>query len=156
MALIGTLNPLGMVIYEDSNPGQVESPIDGVGPSGTNYDHGAYQQVVATPFDHARDTANGENLRPAGYRRAVDIDWELGGEGGATNRAPFVDNGIRRWENFDLRGAAPNIPQRAIYGNYGDAGYTDSYANFYASAIAAGAENEITAEESWALISQGW
>jgi hypothetical protein len=155
VAFIGTPNELGIVIYENDNPGQTEEVLTGVGPSGTSYDEGYYQQVVGVPYDHARDTANGENVRPSPYRRAVDIDWEYGGEPGATNRAPYVDNGIRRWENFDLRGAAPHIPQRQVYGNYGDAGYSDSYTEWYSQAIAFGAQDEITAEESWAIVSGG-
>ena len=159
MAMRGQASALGMVIYEaDSAEYDDLNPADNVGIT-ESYVDGPYGPVAARVFYHERDAGNTFGIEPMAYRTtqmvlSPDGADNPGGETGLVNRFPFTDNGIQPWEDFNLRGAAPLIPKRHVYGSYGDVGNTDSYSTFYAQAIAQGAQDQQTAEEQWALMSQ--
>jgi hypothetical protein len=162
------VNNLGMVIYEqelgDTNPSYdalafENAPEDSDVEFGvlTDYGSGPYPNAPVVYY-HERDAANSENLYPTGYVTSEQVanpygQFNPGGQAGLVNRMPFTQNGIADWEDHNLRGAAPHIPKRVVYGSYGDVGNTDSYSAFYAQAIAQGAEQQMTREEQWALMS---
>lgn len=157
--LRGQVSALGMVIYEaDAGQHDDDNPADNVGIT-ESYDDGVFGPTAPIVFYHERDAGNTHGITPPVYRTTAQVldpngTDNPGGETGLVNRFPFTDNGIQPWEDFNLRGAAPFIPKRHVYGSYGDVGNSDDYAQFYAQAVAQGAQDYLTTEQQWALMSE--
>lgn len=123
-------------------------------PGTTVYDSGF--PIVSAPVFKGTDTDLGSNLEPDPIVKVSELDYEIGGEPGAVNRQAVVMHGIdNMWDAHDFRGDHAAIPRRTT-GNYGDVGNTDDYTSQYAGAIAANAYPDMTTEETWDTISQGF
>jgi len=129
---------------------------DSVLPSGapgvTVYDAG---YPVAHPVQKGTDSFLAPNVPPNAFTEWTDLDYEIGGETGAVNRNAYVINGIDSYDAHDFRDHVV-IPRRTDYGATGDVGSADDYSVQYAQAIAANAYPDVTQQESWDEVSQGF
>lgn len=129
---------------------------DSVLPSGqpgvTVYDPG---YPVGQPVQKGTDTAVAFNVPPNPFTEWTDLDYEIGGEPGAVNRNAYVINGIPDYDAHDFRDYVV-VPKRTNYGATGDVGSADDYSVQYSQAIAANAYPDVTQQESWDEVSQGF
>lgn len=122
----------------------------------TVYDDGF--PVVGAPVAKGTDAAVGYNVPPNSYVEWSELDYEVGGVPGAVNRNAYVDSGIPvLYDAHDFRGDHAVIPSHYPYGSYGDAGDSSNDPTVqYAQGIAANAYPDITSEQSWDAVSEGY
>lgn len=102
------------------------------------------------------DTAVFDGQAPGGYVEWTDLDYEIGGQAGLVNRNAFILGGLEAPDAHDFRGDHAIVPRREISGTYGDVGSSDDFAGEYAQGIAAQGYPDISREESWSRISEGY
>lgn len=161
MPTVGVVDAFGVVVYEGGGDTDEQNQYidnDNLGDGLTvEFGQSVYDAAIPTiglPIAHMRDTDTYQGIDPTLFTQWSELDYTIGGETGEVNRNDFIINGIEPWEDFDLRGHAPHIPQRTIPGNYGDAGNpTDDYSTQFAQAIAAAGDDQVTQEQMWADIS---
>lgn len=112
---------------------------------------------IALPFFHNTDQAYASPVDPDAFVHWDELDYEYGGSVGAVDRNAYVLNGIDSYDAHDFRGSiASVIDPRNAGGAYGHAGWADDYASDYALGVAAQSYPDVTREESWAAISEGF
>lgn len=120
----------------------------------TAYDAGF---PLALPVFHNTDQAYLSPVNPDDFVHWDELDYEVDGTPGAVDRNAFVLNGIDSYDAHDFRGSVASvIDPRTAGGAYGHAGWADDYASDYALGIAAQGYPDVSREESWAAISEGF
>jgi hypothetical protein len=125
-------------------------------PGNTAYD--AMFPLVGAPTIKGTDTDLVPEPERSPYVKWTELDYEVGGETGEANRNAYVLGGIPvTYDAHDFRGDHAHIPVHFPYGAYGDVGEnSDDHPTQYAHGIAANAYPEVTTEQSWDAISQGY
>jgi hypothetical protein len=85
-----------------------------------------------------------------------DIDYDIGGVPGATDRSAYILGGFDMPDAHDFRGDHPLVIRRDAGGSYGDAGNSGDYPTEYNQGLAAESYNDPTDEDSWNAVSLGY